>query len=169
MGEIKTSLAEEATQEVAVQSVPAAQPAAPQQNAEPAAPQIPLVSSASAKAVEPVAPTVAPTAPPLASDQKVFTLKPGAAAEIKVAMKKSAKVNYQWTAKGGKVNFDNHGDNATVNYHGYGKGRQVSGDNGVIEAAFDGKHGWFWRNRSGNDVTITLNTEGDYQSLHRVM
>lgn len=32
----------------------------------------------------------------------------------------------------------------------------------TIEAAFDGHHGWFWRNRSGEPLTITLQTDGPY-------
>jgi len=71
-------------------------------------------------------------------------------------MKKGASVSFEWSTKGGNVNFDTHGDSSEIDYHGYGKGRQVAGDNGELVAAFDGNHGWFWRNRSGNDVTITL-------------
>ena len=40
---------------------------------------------------------------------------------------------------------------ATVERRGasssYTKGRGVAGDKGVLTAAFDGDHGWFWRNR----------------------
>ncbi len=42
----------------------------------------------------------------------------------------------------------------------YEKGRGVEKDDGVLAAAFDGNHGWFWRNRGKKDVTITLRTEG---------
>ncbi|PKL97106.1 MAG: transmembrane anchor protein, partial [Gammaproteobacteria bacterium HGW-Gammaproteobacteria-9] len=34
---------------------------------------------------------------------------------------------------------------------------------------FDGTHGWFWRNRSNSDVTITLKTKGEYLSVKRVI
>ena len=70
------------------------------------------------------------------------------------------------------MNFDNHGDplNAPKGfYHGYGKGRQVERDAGEIEAAFDGKHGFYWRNRTGNDVTVNLKTEGEYSALTRML
>ena len=40
---------------------------------------------------------------------------------------------------------------------------------GSIHAAFDGKHGWFWRNRSGAPVTITLRTRGEYSEVKRVV
>ena len=36
-------------------------------------------------------------------------------------------------------------------------------------AIFDGTHGWFWRNRSNSDVTITLKTKGEYLSVKRVI
>jgi hypothetical protein len=39
----------------------------------------------------------------------------------------------------------------------------------VLEAAFDGKHGWFWRNRTDKPVTVTLHTEGDYIAIKRVI
>ena len=40
---------------------------------------------------------------------------------------------------------------------------------GVLEAAFDGRHGWFWRNRIKGAVTVTLRTDGDYQDIKRVL
>tara|TARA_R110002020_G_scaffold232768_2_gene444272 strand:+ start:11459 stop:11578 length:120 start_codon:yes stop_codon:yes gene_type:complete len=39
----------------------------------------------------------------------------------------------------------------------------------VLEAAFDGNHGWFWRNRTGSPVTVTLKTDGDYSDFKRMM
>jgi len=56
-----------------------------------------------------------------------------------------------------------------VNYHGYGKGQQKERDSGELTAVFDGKHGWYWRNRGSGDVTITLKTNGEYLSIKRVM
>ena len=70
------------------------------------------------------------------------------------------------------MNYDAHGDpvNAPKDfYHGYGKGRNKTGDTGLLKAAFDGKHGWFWRNRSGAEATITLRTSGEYEKIERVL
>ncbi|WP_339716922.1 hypothetical protein [uncultured Sneathiella sp.] len=36
---------------------------------------------------------------------------------------------------------------------------------GEIMAAFKGNHGWFWRNRDSQDVTIKLQLRGDYSEL----
>jgi hypothetical protein len=53
--------------------------------------------------------------------------------------------------------------------HTYGQGLQVAGDQGTLEAVFDRTHDWFWRNRSGAGVTISLRTSGDYLKLERVL
>lgn len=105
-------------------------------------------------------------------DTMSVTLKPGQAAEIKLTMEKDSRVRFEWTTAGGPVNYDTHGDppNAPRSfYHGYGKGRNQLGDAGELQAAFDGTHGWFWRNRSNGDVTVTLNTEGEYTEIKRVL
>ena len=101
-----------------------------------------------------------------------ITLNPNEGAEVKLEMKQGAKVNYLWTANGGVVNYDTHGDPVDAPrgfYHGYGKGRATPEDSGELAAAFDGKHGWFWRNRTDKPVTITLRTQGDYLSIKRVI
>lgn len=154
MGEIKTSLAKEATQEAPPPSTSGAKPAASPQ----------AVAAADAKPVS--------QAPAGQTHQMAVTLQPGQAAEVKLDMRKGAKVAYRWAASGGAVNFDAHGDPPNPPkdfYHGYGKGRQVDRDEGVLEAAFDGRHGWYWRNRSHTEVTVTLKTQGEYTVIKRVL
>ena len=101
-------------------------------------------------------------------DEVSITLQPGEGAEVKLVMLKGAKANYAWTANGSRVNFDTHGDGGGDNIS-YEKGRGVAEDTGVLEAAFDGNHGWFWRNRTGDPVTVTLKTDGAYSDIKRVM
>ncbi|MGN6289090.1 MAG: hypothetical protein ACTHNA_07495 [Sphingopyxis terrae] len=84
-------------------------------------------------------------------------------------MAKDAKIAFDWSVEGGHVNFDTHADAPGIAYHGYGKGKESTGEKGELVAAFDGKHGWFWRNRSGAPVTITLRTEGAYTDIRRVV
>ena len=109
-----------------------------------------------------------PAQPAGKSDEVSFTLKPGQGAEIKLVMKAGAKANYSWTANGAIVNFDTHGDGGGRSIT-YEQGRGVPSDEGVLEAAFEGNHGWFWRNRTKSDVTVTLKTSGDYIELKRVI
>ena len=158
MGEIKKSLAEEATAE----------------NAAPPAAKIQAAAAPPAPAEKPAAtPAPAPQeAAPAAQHTMTVKLKPGQGAEIKLTMRKDATVRYEWTTEGGPVNYDTHGDpvNAPKSfYHGYGKGRNTASDSGTLQAAFDGTHGWFWRNRTNSEVTVTLKTSGDYQQIKRVL
>lgn len=155
MGEIKVSLAAEAN----AKATP------------------PIENASVAQAVRPVTQAEAPpavTAKARGTQQHTMTLvlKPDQGAEIKLSMRKDARVRYEWSSAGGLVNFDTHGDpvNAAQGfYHGYGKGRGATNDTGALVAAFDGKHGWFWRNRSSSEITITLKTSGDYEQIKRVI
>ena len=106
------------------------------------------------------------------SDITQVTLAPGEGAEVKFTTTEGARVAFEWSVNGGHVNYDTHGDppNAPKGfYHGYGKGKQSTGERGELVAAFDGKHGWFWRNRSDQAVTVTLRTEGRYSEVRRLV
>jgi hypothetical protein len=153
MGEIKKELAAEAAADAA------AQPAG--------------VAAATAVQASPVAPVASPSAAPAAEapkpvwrDETRITLKPGEGIEIKLSMNKDARALFAWTVQGGVVNFDTHGD-ALGRSISYEKGRGVASDEGELVAAFDGKHGWFWRNRGNASVTLLLQTGGEYSRIDR--
>lgn len=174
MGEIKVSLAEELAAEQAAE-------AAQQQAATvaPAPTPVPMVTPAPAPIAPPAVQTIQAAAPapqPVAvaeptvrTEQTSFTLAPNAAVEIKALMDKGATVTYIWQSSGGKINFDVHGDSEalSIRYHNYEKGSVIT-KQGEITAAFDGAHGWFWRNRSGGTVTVDLQVSGDFNGLNRV-
>lgn len=94
-------------------------------------------------------------------DETTFTLAPGGSAEWKLVMEEGQKVEYRMLVEGGRVNFDlhGHGGGKSVTYE---KGRGSTGDEGEIVAAFDGEHGWFWRNRDSSDATVTVQVRGEY-------
>lgn len=50
-------------------------------------------------------------------------------------------------------------------YLGCGTTRGAAADYDSLVAAFDGTHGWFFRNRSGRTVTVTLRAHGEYDAL----
>lgn len=100
-------------------------------------------------------------------DEIPLTLKPGEGTEIKLKMAAGAKAQYSWEVKGGEVNFDTHGDGPGKSIS-YEKGRGVTSNEGVLEAAFTGNHGWFWRNRGKSDVTLILRTRGDYSEIKKM-
>lgn len=158
MGEIKRQLAMENAR-LSEQENTAISEAASAPDRAPATP------STAAETTEARMPEPAAEAP--RTDTTVFTLKPGEATEIKLKMAKDAVVTYTWSVDGGVVNYDTHADNASIDYHGYGKGKAVNADNGELKAAFDGHHGWFWRNRGNNPVTVTLLTTGAYTGIKK--
>ncbi len=151
MGEIKMRLAAEAAAEESV--APAASPTA----------ATPAASTAGGPVTG--APSGADTG---RSDVTVSLIAPGQASEIKLVMRKDALATFAWSTDRGAVNYDTHGDAPGIRYHGYAKGTAVRADSGSLTAAFDGQHGWFWRNRGADTVTVTLKTGGDYQDVKRV-
>jgi len=101
------------------------------------------------------------------SDEMSVTVKPGDGIEIKLNMKKGEKVNFNSTSAGGPVNFDMHGEGGGQSTS-YEKGRNVPSAQGVLDAAFDGSHGWFWRNRGKSPVVITLKATGSYSEIKQM-
>jgi len=144
MGEIKTSLAEEAAQDAAKDA------------------KVAVVVEAEPE------PQIITEAASTQNHEMSVTLAPDEGTEIKVAMLKGAKVDYVWETNGGKANFDVHADSKEldIDYHNYSKGSDVKSE-GTLVAAFDGSHGWFWRNRTKEPLTITLKTNGEYSSIKR--
>ncbi|HCE6035775.1 transmembrane anchor protein [Pseudomonas stutzeri] len=150
MGEIKTQLAEEAAADAARDAALAAEQSAP--------------------AVMPVTSSAQPVAGAAWRDEIRVVLQPGEGAEVKLSMKTGEQAQFSWVAEGGVVNFDTHGDGGGGGQSiSYEKGRAVPGDDGVLEAAFDGNHGWFWRNRDSADVTVIIRTRGQYTEMKRVL
>src|SRR3546814_13296439 len=112
MGEIKQSLAAEAAQDALASTAPQVALAAP---AAPAAPIVQPAPAVEPTPATPTAPLLTPASPNAAqlatkADQMQVTLKPSEAAEIKLDMRKGAKVKYTWSNTGGHVNVDTHGE-----------------------------------------------------------
>jgi hypothetical protein len=106
----------------------------------------------------------AQAAEPEWTEQFSVTLTPGEGTEVKLVMEDGAEAEFLWVVENGVVNFDLHGDGGGENIS-YEKGRAVAGDEGILTAAFTGNHGWFWRNREGQDVTVKLYVRGDYSEI----
>lgn len=84
--------------------------------------------------------------------------------EIKLVMNEGAVAEFKWSANGAVVKHDTHGDGSSQKID-YEQGRGVPEQAGQLKAAFTGNHGWFWRNRTNDDVVVTLRTLGDYSEL----
>ncbi len=144
MGQIKMELAQEARETAAVERALAAGEADPR-----------LAADAAQKW----------------RDSMTVTLAPGKGIELKLSMRKDQKAAYQWQADTAEVTYNLHGEppNPPKGFsHSYKRGMS-RGEQGEVVAAFDGIHGWFWRNRSEGAVRITLRTRGEYQELKQIM
>lgn len=157
MGEIKMQLAEEAAADAALDAQLAATTSGP----------APAPAGASTSVPADASPAF--VAETTRTDEMSVSLAPGEGAEIKITAPEGASIAFDWSVAGGHVNYDTHADAPGISYHGYAKGRASTGEEGKLVAAFDGNHGWFWRNRSGVPVTVTLRTEGDYTAIKRVV
>jgi hypothetical protein len=171
MGEIKTQLANEAEADRLKdsQTTPAQTPAtpSPDQRSSLFGTVIAGLFVSAAHAGDGL---VVAQAPASRTDETVITLKPAEGVEYKLTMKAGAKVDFNWAAKDGVVNYDMHGTpGAGAKEKSYKNGRGSAGEQGVLTAEFDGSHGWFWRNRGSKDVTITLKTTGAYGEIKRMM
>jgi hypothetical protein len=166
MGEIKEQLAEEAAADAAAQMV-AVQP----QTEAPAPASVePAATAEAAPEAEPAPDEPAPATADETEwkDEVRFVLTPGQGTEFKLTMNEGAIARFSWESEGGPVNFDTHGDGAGRSIS-YEKGRGVPEDEGELEAAFTGNHGWFFRNRNNNNVTMVLRTGGDYGELKKML
>lgn len=121
-----------------------------------------------ASVIEDTSEVPVPADPPASewSDEISIVLAPGEGVEFKLVMDANAEAEFHWTANGAELNFDTHGDGGGQSVS-YEKGRGVPEDQGVLRAAFEGNHAWFFRNWTGSDVTLTLRTRGDYRELKR--
>lgn len=99
-------------------------------------------------------------------DESTFSLRPGQGFEIKLTMKKGATATYEWTATGGRINYDLHAHAGGKNAR-YKRGRGKVGDSGSFTAKFDGNHGWFFRNRDSKEVKVVIKFKGDYSAIVR--
>ncbi len=95
-------------------------------------------------------------------DEYRQTLAPGEGVEVKLVMREGMIAQFEWTANGAVLNHDTHGNGGGERIM-YERGRGVPGQAGELQAAFDGQHGWFWRNRTDDPVTFTLRTAGAYE------
>lgn len=101
-------------------------------------------------------------------DEITLTLTPGQGTEFKLTMNEGAVATFSWVSEGGPINYDTHGDGNGQSIS-YEKGRGVPEDEGELEAAFTGNHGWFFRNRNDQDITLVLKTGGDYGELKKML
>ena len=91
------------------------------------------------------------------------------ALEYKFKITQYEKLEYEWNANA-PLRYDFHGD--PEDKDNYPKGYFESYANGTSDATkgkitipYNGSHGWYWKNTSTKDITITLTTKGNYNII----
>lgn len=104
----------------------------------------------------------------LRNDTLVLTVEPNFGLEYKFKVAEDSGFAYAWTATG-PLFFDFHGDrlnDTSGNFVSFLVGETLTSQ-GLFEAPFEGRHGWYWENRSDQAVTLTLRLTGFYDVVGR--
>jgi hypothetical protein len=91
----------------------------------------------------------------------------GKGIEYKTYMLKYGKLKYEWVTDKSTVYFDFHGEvhEANPSKNVYFESYTISNSHnmvGTFLAPFEGKHGWYFRNKGTEDITVTLRLKGQY-------
>lgn len=104
----------------------------------------------------------------LGHDTLTVTLPPGKGAEVKMHLKSGDGVVFRWTASG-EVAVDMHGErpgakNAWTSYAVETAQHEAAG---TFVAPFEGSHGWYWKNRGTEEVSVQIEVTGFQPDLYR--
>ena len=138
-----------------------------------------MATAGEVRAEQPPAPTIATAAilPAKASierqgalrqDEMTITLAPHSGQEVKAHMNTGDSFVFEWSASGGAVKADMHGEKANAaegEFTSYWEEKQMTGGKGDFTAPFVGTHGWYFRNKGETPVTVKLRTAGFYKDL----
>ncbi len=97
-----------------------------------------------------------------------FKVGPREGMEYRYRLEKGEALLFSWKATGA-VDYEAHAepDGAPRGYaQSYEKGEGRTEARGTLTAPFSGIHGWFWENRSDQEVTVTITTAGFYNLSH---
>jgi len=114
---------------------------------------------------------VVPQKRPFASETVDFRVEPGKGMEYKYRLDKGQVLLYSWSATA-PVHFEFHAepDGGPRGYaQTYEKVDSAAASSGTLTAPFSGIHGWYWENRTGSPVTVTLKSSGFYTLSHEFL
>ena len=86
--------------------------------------------------------------------------------EYKFFLEMYSNINYEWSSPS-PLYFDMHGEpegDTTGYFESYGAST-ADVMKGSITVPFAGSHGWYWRNDTDLDITISLKTLGNYNVI----
>ncbi len=103
------------------------------------------------------------------ADTLEVTLPPGKGLEVKTLLAKGATLIFSWkTKKGELVNHDFHGEPVNAKkdeFESFILQDNVAQSSGSLIAPFTGLHGWYWKNKTAEPVTVVLHASGFYADI----
>ncbi|MBA3269381.1 MAG: hypothetical protein H0T71_02645 [Acidobacteria bacterium] len=135
--------------------------------ADPVAESVAISDALNAERRSTAAPLQKSTAP-FRSDELSIVLKSGEGTERKAVMGAGQTMVFSWTATGGGVDVDMHGEAVNAaegEFISYWKDEGQERGHGTLTAPQAGLHGWFWQNLNDTPVTITLKISGYYERV----
>ena len=103
------------------------------------------------------------------TDERVFELAPFESLEYKYRLEEGQSMLFSWaastmSAEQAEVLFDFHSEEDGTDPEDAVSFRVATStaNHGNFVAPFSGIHGWFWENRGGEEVSVTLKTSGYY-------
>lgn len=111
---------------------------------------------------------VKPSGPAPRTETVTVTLAPGKGAEVQAELDAGQGMVFQWSASA-DVAVDLHGERpgSKDEYTSYDIEAGQRQGAGTFIAPFAGTHGWFWKNRSQQPVTVTVTITGFQKRLLR--
>jgi hypothetical protein len=102
---------------------------------------------------------------PFRTDTIKIPIGPDGEVEYKAVIQAGRSMVYSWEVDKGAVYFDFHGEPADpTKSKSYLEVQETKSSNGSFTAPFDGKHGWYWLNVTGEHIVVTLKLACFYES-----
>jgi hypothetical protein len=97
------------------------------------------------------------------TDKIEVKIPAGEGLEYKVQMLKHGRMKYEWITNKGEVYFDFHGE--VQGNKNYFESYTIAYSNNMVGsfiAPFEGPQGWYFKNNSAEDLTVTVRLQGQY-------
>ncbi|TDE14718.1 hypothetical protein [Dyadobacter psychrotolerans] len=104
----------------------------------------------------------------LRQDSVTIRVPAGKGLEYKINVLKYGQVKYEWVTNKGVLYFDFHGEPKQANpgkdeffesYTSAYSGNMI----GTFLAPFEGRHGWYFKNKTDKEVVVSLRIRGEYK------
>lgn len=86
--------------------------------------------------------------------------------EYKILVKKYGQVKYEWNSGDETMFFDFHGDPKIEAKSQWYESHTIAYSNhmiGTFTSPFEGRHGWYYVNKTNRDIVVKIKLKGQYQ------